>query len=422
MSNKKSSKVGGLNWAKLGTVAAEPATRACYDPTGVAITLEAKDEKASGGEGIVYTVPGKPGFLVKVYKRETLENPSKANAIRERIEAMCENRACQAMKGLAWPLMPVYGDASRKNLIGFAMRACKGMPFSSLFNGPASVKEKFPAWNRRQLAQTAVNFVKRVRLLAESNVLVNDFNPANFWVDEQCNVSFIDVDSFQIADRRGRPLVTHTYFASHTAPELLASPSALNRPRTVEHVAFSAALVAFQLLMCGYHPYSYQGVPDGGGCGSPDENLRAGRCPLGIGADCRLPDCWYKLWSQLTGKLKNAFITTFRNGHSAPAMRTPLGDLEFALNGLLITMAKDADPDRVSLNPCKVKSHEWIQTPAAPRSFMPRPAYPSRGFMRTPGFARPPYVPQQQYNPQGYGRFPTPRMGGTTSNFNPNLY
>ena len=420
MNSKKSSKAGGLNWASLGTVATEPAKRACYDPTGVAITLETKDEKASGGEGVVYTVPGKPGILVKIYKRGTLENPAKAQAIRERVEAMCGNRTCQGMKGLAWPLMPVYGDAARQKLIGFAMRACKGVPFASLFAGPASVTAKFPKWNRRQLAQTAVNFVKSVRKLAQANVLVNDFNPANFWVDEQCNVSFIDVDSFQIADRRGRPLVTHTYFASHTAPELLASPAALSRPRGIEQVAFSTALVAFQLVMCGLHPYSYQGVPNGGGCGSPDENLLAGRCPLGIDADCRLPDGWYKLWSQLTGKLKNAFITTFRTGHSNPALRTSLGDLEFALNGLLITMAKDADPDRVSLNPSKVKSREWIQTPAAPRA-----AYPSRGFLRQPGFSRPPYGsayvhPAQPYQPYGFTRNPAPRMG--YGNFNPNLY
>ena len=284
----KSSTHCGLNWATLSAAATEPSTRQCYDPTGVAITLKANDEKASGGEGIVYTVPGKPGILVKVYKRETLENPVKAQTLRRRIEAMCANGSCKGMHGLAWPLMPVYGDAARGKLIGFAMRACKGVPFSSIFAGPASVKAKFPSWNRCQLAKTAVNFVRRVRELSEVGVFVNDFNPANFWVDEHCNVSFIDADSFQLTDRSGRAMITHTFFASHAAPELLANPSALNRPRTIEQVAFSTALVVFQLLMCGYHPYSYQGVQGGCGCGSPDENLRVGRCPLGIGADCRL--------------------------------------------------------------------------------------------------------------------------------------
>ena len=379
----KSSTHCGLNWATLSAAATEPSTRQCYDPTGVAITLKANDEKASGGEGIVYTVPGKPGILVKVYKRETLENPVKAQTLRRRIEAMCANGSCKGMHGLAWPLMPVYGDAARGKLIGFAMRACKGVPFSSIFAGPASVKAKFPSWNRCQLAKTAVNFVRRVRELSEVGVFVNDFNPANFWVDEHCNVSFIDADSFQLTDRSGRAMITHTFFASHAAPELLANPSALNRPRTIEQVAFSTALVVFQLLMCGYHPYSYQGVQGGCGCGSPDENLRVGRCPLGIGADCRLPDGWYRLWSYLSGKVKNSLITTFRDGHSNPPVRTSLNDLEFALNGLLITMAKDPDPDRVSLNPTKVKSRQWIQTPP--------PVYPSRGFLRPQNYPRGPY-------------------------------
>lgn len=150
MNNAKTSKGGVINWANLVATAEEPATRECYDPTGVAVTLESKDEKASGDEGIIYGVPGKPGFLVKVYKRETLDNPDKAKAIRERIESMSQNEACKKMKGLAWPVMPVYGDAARQNLIGFAMRVCGGVPFSSLFNGPRSVTSKFPGWNRRQ--------------------------------------------------------------------------------------------------------------------------------------------------------------------------------------------------------------------------------------------------------------------------------
>ena len=302
MATRNSSACGLKNWAKLAGKKDEPTTRTVYDPQGGALKLGARDAKASGGEGVVYTYPANPKILVKIYKAETLADPAKKAVIATRLNAMLANKACAKMPGVAWPLMPVY-DA-QKNMIGFVMRACKGIPFQSLFAGPKSVEAKFPRWTRRELAKTALAFVNRCHELGEAGVLVNDFNPANFLVDEKCNVSFIDTDSYQLVDSSGKAHLTHTHFPSHAAPELLTNQSALKRPRTVEQVRFSAAILAFQLLMCGYHPYSYYDNATRGGVGTPDENLVAGRCPLGQGADCRLPEGWYRLWSWLSGKLK----------------------------------------------------------------------------------------------------------------------
>lgn len=175
--------------------------------------------------------------------------------ISARLTAMFAKKSCAKMPGLAWPLMPVFNE--RWEMVGFVMRACTGIPFQSLFAGPKSVQAKFPHWTRRELARTAFAFVRRCRELAEEGVLVNDFNPANFLVDENCNVSFIDTDSYQLTDVHGKICLTHTHFPSNAAPELLSNPAALKRLRTIEQVRFSAAILAFQLLMCGYHPYSY---------------------------------------------------------------------------------------------------------------------------------------------------------------------
>ena len=138
MATRNLSACGLKNWTKLAGKKDEPTTRTVYDPQGGALKLGARDAKASGGEGIVYTYPANPKILVKIYKAETLADPAKKAVIAARLNAMLANKACAKMPGVAWPLMPVF-DA-QKYMIGFVMRACKGIPFQSLFAGPKSVE------------------------------------------------------------------------------------------------------------------------------------------------------------------------------------------------------------------------------------------------------------------------------------------
>ena len=158
----------------------------------------------------------------------------------------------------------------------------------------------------RGVFTAAQDFLTKLQYLASKKILVNDFNPANFLVDRNGHVSFIDCDSFQIPGEGKSIDITKTYFASQVAPELLENPKLLARPRNIHHVEFAAAPTVFNVLMCGLHPYSYFDPSRQSACGTPDENLRKGRCPLGIGAHCKFPlGNWYNLWSCLTFDLKN---------------------------------------------------------------------------------------------------------------------
>ena len=155
--------------------------------------------------------------------------------------------------------------------------------------GPEQIMKNFPGWNRLNLANVALDYVRKLKELAAKNVLVNDFNPSNFLIDERGNVSFIDCDSFQIQSATGRINITKTFFASHVAPELLKDKSLLERPRNIHHVEFGAAMTVFSILMCGLHPYNYYDPSHNSACGTPDENLLKGRCPLGHGSGCFFP-------------------------------------------------------------------------------------------------------------------------------------
>ena len=356
-----SSNSGAANWFNgIGTASKtkQSDSLTVYSLKGNPLHLTASDCKASGGEGTVYAIPGKPDVLVKIYKEELLRNPAKRTEIEKRIYDMLAISKDIDQSSFAWPRAVVCND--RKQVIGFAMNRCRGISFQA-FSGVKSIQQRFPQWTRRELALAAQDFLIKLQYLTSKKILVNDFNPANFLVDQKGHVSFIDCDSFQIPGEGGSIDITKTYFASHVAPELLDNPKLLAQPRNIHHVEFGAALTVFNVLMCGLHPYSYFDPSRQSACGTPDENLRKGRCPLGTGTNCKLPrGNWYNLWSYLTYNLKSSLIQTFRDGHKDPARRATLAALQSNLQELLYIMQKD--PVRLDLNPGHAKSKERISS------------------------------------------------------------
>lgn len=325
-------------------------TISIYDLSGKPLQLGAKNAKGSGGEGTVYELPVNPNFLVKIYKEATLRDSRKMVELRKRIEDMSNLKTFTQTPFLAWPIMPAMND--RKEFIGFVMRKCTGTSFLAL-RSLRGIQQHFPHWTRRELALTALDYVKKVRLLASQQVLVNDFNPSNFLMGADAKVSFIDCDSYQITGPHGVN-ITRTYFPSHVAPELVINKSLLDQPRTIKQVEFGVALTVFNILMLGLHPYNYCDWKDKNNCATPEENLIKGRCPLAKGSGCRFPKGnWYSMWSWLPYNLKSTFIRMFNDGHSTPAARPSLATLQANLEELIARM--DKDPDLRIMVPTKPK-------------------------------------------------------------------
>ncbi len=337
-----------------------------YDPMGCAVTLGGKEEVGAGGEGTVYSVPGKRGYLAKIYKGEILRDGAKRKALEERIQDMCAiyEKDKAAMKFCAWPVLPIYdgADASSRQFIGFVMRRCEGKSLRELFGGPVDVSRRYPGMGRSGLAAIAMDLVEKVKALADMGIYVNDFNPANFLLSQekgQFAVSFIDCDSYQVPSQKGgQPHIASTYYASHVAPELLKNKALLRSPREAHQVEFGTAILAYQILMCGLHPYDNRDMRARGECASPEENLRRGRCPLGGGNNVNFPNSnWYRLWSWVTYSLKSVFIRTFRDGHGDPSARPTLEELKVGLFKFMQQIgadkAKDKTPLRDSLTPAE---------------------------------------------------------------------
>lgn len=308
-----------------------PAT--VYDQNGTPLKLSVADEIKSGGEGTVYRWPGHHSFVIKLFKRDLVEDPEKQKAVMERLRDMLRIETLKKNPDIAWPQMPVFDE--KKRLIGFVMRTMPGIAISSL-QGPEQIRKRFPDWDRKDLALVAKDFLEKMQLLANNGVLVNDFNPANFLVGKDCKVRLIDCDSYQIpSSTGGSPHISRTYFASHVAPELLLNPEKLKQPRTPEHARFGAAIIVFQLLMCGLHPYSHK-YGD-----TPEENLKSGKSPLGLGAGCVIPDGWYNLLSYLPYTMMEKFVCMFRDGHGNPSARPTLMELQKQVDKFLFVMTMD---------------------------------------------------------------------------------
>lgn len=353
-------KPGGLFARIANAPASAPGKIKLYDPQGKPITVGEQNVFASGGEGIVYECPGNPNLLVKIYKREALENTQKMQKIQERIKAMLES-PCKKMKFLAWPRMLVFSDPHQQNFIGFTMLKQTGRSVNGL-KSVACVEKNFPGWDRKDLACVALDFAMKVEFLAQNNVYINDFNPQNFLINADRTVSFIDCDSYQIKDKHGEFFTSSTYFSSHVAPELLLNKNLLLRPRTIHQVEFGAAIIIFNILMYGLHPYNYYNPSGSSQCADPETNLKNGRCPLSADEDCKLPQgSWRNHWSWLTFNLKSCFIATFCTGHSKRTARTSLQNFCICLEQLIAEMNRT--PERARLHPVGKKSHKWVGNP-----------------------------------------------------------
>lgn len=333
------------DWLSLAVPESER-DRIIFDPQGQSLPLKKSDILARGGEGVVYRLSINSNYLVKVCKDETLKNPRKQSAFCARLNAMLALEDCRQADFLAWPQMPVFDEAGK--VIGYVMPKASGRTLRALY-APCQVRRFFPGWDRLQVTQVALNLVNAVQMLARHRVLVNDFNPDNFLIDKQGQVTLIDCDSFQIPCSEGSTFLTGTFTPEFTAPELLFNADLFSRERTPEQVRFSLALVVYMIVMSGLHPYAQCGGSD------PAGNLRSGKCPLDRSQGVRLPVGWYKSVSWLPQGLHDYFVRMFVAGHKHPDQRPLIGELKTELENFMEIMRQSSNPNQRAICPEKVR-------------------------------------------------------------------
>jgi len=210
----------------------------------------------SGGEGGVYLVPGDPSLVAKVYHQPPSgEQVEKLTALRAigtpKLEAVC-----------AWP-RGLLRDASTRQVVGFTMpRLANEQPLQHLYN-PVMRLRHYPRAGWRFQVAAARNVAAVFDDIHRAGCLVGDVNQSNAFVNNgTALVRLIDCDSFQVrANGRAYPCEVGT--PHYTPPELQGWPLR-GLVRTENHDRFGLAVLIYQLLFVGRHPYAgvYQGQDD----------------------------------------------------------------------------------------------------------------------------------------------------------------
>lgn len=194
-----------------------------------------------GGEGAVYRVTDKPLLAAKVYREPDLERGAKLMEL----VALDGDRLRQAG---AWPQSLLTDESGA--IVGFEMELLDGwVPLFRVYQ-PGSRLRLLPRATFAYLVRAAKNLATCVHYVHEAGLVIGDLNESNVLVDARGMVRIIDVDSFQIGGfdcRVGK--------GELTPPELQDMSMAEGRRNKASDL-FALAVLVFQTLVFGRHPYS----------------------------------------------------------------------------------------------------------------------------------------------------------------------
>lgn len=194
-----------------------------------------------GGEGEIFAAGDGSNRAVKLYFKWDPAREAK-------VQALTDGGFAKTCRTVAFPLEKVFYPDRR--FAGFTMRQVDGhQPIHQLL-APVSRRTCFPVADWSFLVRVAVNVARSVASVHAARVLVGDINSSNFLISQDATVTLIDADSFQVGKFRclvGMP--------EYTPPELIGMNLG-SVDRTANHDFFGLAVLLFQILCLGRHPFA----------------------------------------------------------------------------------------------------------------------------------------------------------------------
>jgi DNA-binding helix-hairpin-helix protein with protein kinase domain len=204
-------------------------------------------EIGRGGEGAVLEIADHPELVFKKYLEPI--SPEKA----EKLRLMAAMYTPELEQYAAW--VRDLGFDEYGVMHGFVMKKLSGfVPLHALFS-PMDRKRLFPNKGYNFLLHVARNLATAFYRLHESGLAVGDVNEGNILINANGLVAFIDCDSFQVKNDR-KTFYCEVGVPRYTPPEFLRLSSFDKKLRTVNTDSFSMAVLIFQLLFLGRHPFA----------------------------------------------------------------------------------------------------------------------------------------------------------------------
>ncbi|CEJ45434.1 tetratricopeptide repeat protein [Umezakia ovalisporum] len=361
-----------------------------------------------GGEACIYAVPSCSDLVAKVYHKPTLAQAHKLQAM---LANPPENpTASLGHISIAWPQDLLRATDQGNAIIGFLMPRIRGMrPIIDFYN-PKTRREHCPLFNYQYLLRTARNLAAAFAALHNSGYCVGDVNESNILVSDTALVTLVDTDSFQVYDPDEKIVYRCSVGKPEFTPPELQNKIFAEHDRKIPHDLFGLAVLIFQLLMEGTHPFSgiFQGVSE-----PPFYEARIAAGHFTYSQKRRVP---YRptpiapAWQVLHPKLQELFLRCFEDGHNDPQHRpsaqTWLSALAEAEDSLITCTANPQHRHNNHLDSCPwcertllLGGRDPFPSPRAieNREHLPPRVVPKRHYPQQPRFPQPPR-PQYQVN------------------------
>ena len=319
-------------------------------------------EIGRGGEGAIYTSPTDPLECAKIYLK-----PLSADA-HKKLALMVANPPPDATykllmhRSICWPTTLLYTSQTKALLAGFLMPKLDLKIFQKalLFIDPQDRTAKFGGgFTWKHLVTAATNITSAVAAIHERGYCIGDLNESNILIAPNALISLIDCDSFQVPDSTtGKTYRSPVGKPEYTAPELTGKRLS-DVDRTIATDSFALAVLLFQLLMEGTHPYQAKGrlvenAP------STEAKILLGHFPYGArGREIAPPD-HAPPFEILHPEIQRLFERCFTRGHRSPDQRPTAREWHSALRSLDGTFRKcHANPNHLYCD--HLRSCPWCE-------------------------------------------------------------
>ncbi len=282
------------------------------------ILLEMHTPLGAGGEAKVYAIRGDTNHVVKIYHELP---PDQVLKLRTMIANPPEDPTlASGHLSIAFPIDLVALASKPDQVIGFLMQRATGTAPLFHFYNPSTRRQDYPLVNSLYLHRMGRNLSGALRALHSSGYVIGDVNESNILATETALITLVDTDSFQVRDPQASKVYRCRVGRREFTPPELQGRVFQEADRLPEHDLFGLAVLLFQLLMEGTHPFAgvYQGTDDP----PPYETrIQQGFFPSGTRRGPYRPMPAAPPFEILHPTLQRLFLECFEEGFTRPSAR-----------------------------------------------------------------------------------------------------
>src|SRR5690554_230027 len=350
-----------------------------------------------GADGIIYAASG--GKLALKLYHEPTKDPERPLKIQQMLLTPPDDEGMVhfawpiakledhkgAFRGYAMPLLPISDYANLDLLLTRKGRELRKLPQSRDFR-----------------VRAAENLARRVAQLHDQGHFIIDLKPANMLVNRKtADIVVVDCDGFAIQGKNSF-IPGHQYTTGYIAPEAWqqqAKPETLGEPQDL----FALAVIIFQLLNEGLHPY--QGVPRGKQAIPTDTQSRIGSNLFAYDTPTnpRIKPSPWSLHNDFPAPLASAFRKAFRSNVQRPTAKDWVSIIDQAVSSL---KRCESNPDHGFWGGSCVGCQQALVEVNVKRPSPRKPPLPTR--------RRPPQHPPRVTQPAARAPQPTTTRSGSS--------